>query len=73
MTARVRLPMEALLEASGDPDEPDRLGELRAALIIVLQETALNPQSRTVFDIIFLNVNSSRRTSDLRPAAEGIF
>lgn len=54
MSQRVKLPMEAMVEASGDASEPDPLGNLRTALIFVLQETALNPQSRLVFDIIFL-------------------
>ena len=54
MLERVKLPMEAMVEAGGDLAQPDPLGQLRHALIFVLQEIALNPQSRKVFEIIFL-------------------
>lgn len=54
MSQRVRLPLEAMVQASGDAGEADPLGQLRSFLIFVLQETATNPQSRTVFDILFL-------------------
>lgn len=54
MSQRVKLPMEAMVEASGDERETDPLGQLRATLVFVLKETVLNPQSRTVFDIIYL-------------------
>ena len=54
MLERVKLPMEALVEAGGDMHQADPLGQLRTALIFVLQEIALNPQSRMVFDIVFL-------------------
>ena len=53
MLERVKLPMEAMVEAGGDEAQPDPLGQLRSALIFVLQEIALNPQSRKVFEIIF--------------------
>ena len=54
MSQRVRQPLEAMVQASGDAAETDPLGQLRSFLVFVLQETALNPQSRTVFDILFL-------------------
>lgn len=54
MTERVKLPMEAMVEASGDARETDPLAQLRTSLIFVLRETAMNPQSRRVLDIIFL-------------------
>ena len=54
MSQRVRLPLEAMAQASGDASELDPLGQLRSFLIFVLQETATNPQSRMVFDILLL-------------------
>ena len=54
MLERVKLPMEAIVEAGGNERQPDPLGQLRGALVFVLQEIALNPQSRMVFEIIFL-------------------
>ncbi|GAC1420089.1 MAG: TetR family transcriptional regulator BpeR [Burkholderiaceae bacterium] len=54
MAQRVKLPMEAMVEAGGDEGTVDPLGQIRASLIFVLQETARNPQSRAVFEIIFL-------------------
>lgn len=54
MLARVKLPMEAMVEAGGDARQPDPLGQLRSALVFVLREIALNPQSRIVFEIMFL-------------------
>src|SRR6476469_7520432 len=54
MAQRVRLTMEAMVEASADDREEDPLGQMRNYLVFMLQETATNPQSRTVFDIIFL-------------------
>lgn len=53
MTQRVKLPMETMVEASGSEREADPLGQMRASLVFVLQQTALDPQSRTVFEIIF--------------------
>lgn len=53
MADRVRLPMEAMVEANASEIEVDPLGQLRKLCIFVLQETARNPQSRKVFDIIF--------------------
>jgi TetR/AcrR family acrAB operon transcriptional repressor len=52
MADRVRLPMEAMVEANPEL-EADPLGQLRSICVFVLQETARNPQSRKVFDIIF--------------------
>lgn len=54
MSQRVRLPLEAMVQASGDAGEADPMGQLHSTLVLVLRETALNPQSRTVFDILFL-------------------
>ncbi len=54
MSQRVRLPLEAMVQASGDAGQADPLGQLRSSLVLVLRETALNPQSRIVFDILFL-------------------
>lgn len=54
MAQRVKLPMEAMVEAGSDERAADPLGQMRASLIFVLQETVRNPQSRTVFEIIFL-------------------
>ena len=54
MAQRVRLPMEVMVEAGGDVGQADPIGQLRSAMIFMLQETARNPQSRRVFDIILL-------------------
>lgn len=53
MCERVRLPMEAMIEAAPVSDDPDPLGKLREVGIFVLKEAARNPQSRKVFDILF--------------------
>jgi TetR/AcrR family acrAB operon transcriptional repressor len=53
MCDRVRLPMEAMLEANADLRESDPLGQLRSIAIFVLQHTATDPHSRRVRDIIF--------------------
>jgi TetR/AcrR family acrAB operon transcriptional repressor len=54
MAQRVKLPMEEMVEASADDREEDPLGQMRMSLIFMLQQTASNPQSKMVFDIIFL-------------------
>jgi len=54
MSQRVKLPMEAMVQAGGEASQADPLGQMRSSLIFVLQETALNPRSKMVFDIIFL-------------------
>ena len=54
MAQRVKLPMEEMVEASADDREGDPMGQMRASLIFVLKETASNPRSKMVFDIIFL-------------------
>ncbi len=54
MAQRVKLPMEEMVEASADDRETDPLGQMRTSLIFMLQETASNPRSKMVFDIIFL-------------------
>jgi len=53
MCERVRLPMEAMVEAGGRRNETDPLGQLRSTCIFVLQETVRNPHSRKVFAIMF--------------------
>jgi TetR/AcrR family acrAB operon transcriptional repressor len=53
MCERVRLPMEALVEACTREDEADPLGQLRNSCIFVLKETERNPHSHKVFDILF--------------------
>lgn len=53
MCERVRLPMEAMVEAGAGDDEPDPLGKLRDTCIFVLHEAVRNPHSRKVFEIIF--------------------
>ncbi len=53
MCERVRLPMEAMLEAGADLREADPLGQLRKIAVFVLQQTATDPHSRKVRDIIF--------------------
>lgn len=53
MCERVRLPMEAMVEAGKDGNESDPLGQLRATCIFVLREAVHNPHSRKVFDILF--------------------
>jgi TetR/AcrR family acrAB operon transcriptional repressor len=53
MCERVRLPMEAMVKASGNDLENDPLGQLRSNCVFILRETMLNEHSRKVFSIIF--------------------
>lgn len=53
MCERVRLPMEAMMQANAEQREPDPLGQFRLLIIFVLQETVQNPRSRKVFEILF--------------------
>jgi TetR/AcrR family acrAB operon transcriptional repressor len=53
MFKRVRLPMEAMVDASTDARTADPLGQLRKTGIFVLQEAVHNPHSHKVFDILF--------------------
>ncbi|HZW12838.1 MAG TPA: TetR family transcriptional regulator [Noviherbaspirillum sp.] len=53
MCERVRLPMEAMVEANGEAGGPDPLGQLRATCVFLFKETVRNPHSRKVFDIMF--------------------
>jgi TetR/AcrR family acrAB operon transcriptional repressor len=55
MAQRVKLPMETMVQAGAEASAADPLAQLRNTLIHILQESAGNPQSRRVFDIIFLN------------------
>lgn len=53
MCERIRLPMEAMVQASADVRADDPLGQLRATCIFVLREAMLDPHSRLVFGIMF--------------------
>lgn len=53
MCARVRLPLEAMVQASADDIDGDPLGKLRATCLFVLNEAAANAQTRKVFCILF--------------------
>jgi TetR/AcrR family transcriptional regulator, acrAB operon repressor len=53
MCERVRLPMEAMMEAVTRAGESDPLGNLHATCVFILTETARNPRSRKVFEIMF--------------------
>lgn len=53
MCERVRLPMEAMVEAGAEESEADPLGRLRNTCVFVLHEAVRNPHSRKVFDILF--------------------
>lgn len=53
MCERVRLPMEAMVEANGEAGGADPLGQLRATCVFLFKETVRNPHSRKVFDILF--------------------
>jgi TetR/AcrR family acrAB operon transcriptional repressor len=53
MCDRVRLPMEAMVEACKDENEADPIGQLRETCLFVLKEAVRNPHSHKVFDIIF--------------------
>jgi TetR/AcrR family acrAB operon transcriptional repressor len=53
MCERVRLPMEAMVQAGAEEGNADPLGELRATCVFVLNEAVRNPHSRKVFDILF--------------------
>lgn len=53
MFERVRLPMEAMVEAGGEAGGEDPLGRLRATCAFLFRETAQNTHSHKVFDILF--------------------
>lgn len=53
MCERVRLPMEAMMATTADQRETDPLGRLRMTCVFALQDSAHNPQSRKVLDIVF--------------------
>jgi TetR/AcrR family transcriptional regulator, acrAB operon repressor len=53
MCERVRLPMEAMVKASGNDLEGDPLGQLRNNCVFILREAMLNEHSRKVFSIMF--------------------
>ncbi len=53
MCERVRLPMEAMMEESADQRSVDPLGQFVKIGVFVLKRVACDPQSRTIFDIIF--------------------
>jgi len=52
MCERIRLPMEAMVEANTSENEADPLGQLRDTCVFVLMEVVNNPHSRKVFDIL---------------------
>jgi TetR/AcrR family acrAB operon transcriptional repressor len=54
MCERIRLPMEAMVEATADERVNSPLDQLRKTLVFLLQEAVNNPHSRKVLDIIFL-------------------
>lgn len=53
MCERVRLPMEALVEACESEEEPDPIACIRELAILALTETVRNPRRRRVLSIIF--------------------
>jgi TetR/AcrR family acrAB operon transcriptional repressor len=53
MCERVRLPMEAMVQAGADERAGDPLGQLRATCLFVLREAAGNARTRKVFGILF--------------------
>ncbi|MCW5296927.1 TetR family transcriptional regulator [Herbaspirillum lusitanum] len=53
MCERVRLPMEAIMEANADERVTDPLGEFIKGGVYVLRQAATDPRCRKVFDIIF--------------------
>ena len=53
MCERVRLPMDAMVEASATEEEVDPLGQLRSTCIFIMKEAVRNVHSRKVFDILF--------------------
>lgn len=53
MCERIRLPMEAMVKASGSDLENDPLGQLRSNCVYILREAMLNEHSRKVLAIIF--------------------
>ncbi len=54
MFDRVLLPMDELIAATQDPNEPDPLGRLMEVCAVCLHDTATDPRRRRVFDILFL-------------------
>jgi TetR/AcrR family acrAB operon transcriptional repressor len=53
MCDRVRLPMEAMVEACKDENEADPIGQLRETCLFILTEAVRNPHSHKVFGIVF--------------------
>jgi TetR/AcrR family acrAB operon transcriptional repressor len=53
MCERVRLPMEAMVQAGARESASDPLGQLRSACVFILREAMSNPHSRKVLGIIF--------------------
>lgn len=53
MCERVRLPIEAMVQATADERESDPLGQLRATCLFALTDTVHNPHSRKVMDILY--------------------
>jgi TetR/AcrR family acrAB operon transcriptional repressor len=53
MCERVRLPMEAMVQAAGDEKADDPLGQLRAACLFTLLEAAKRGRTRKVLGILY--------------------
>lgn len=53
MCERVRKPMEAMVQAGGEEQEEDPLGQLRTTCLFVLREVGRDPHARKVFGILF--------------------
>jgi TetR/AcrR family transcriptional regulator, acrAB operon repressor len=60
VTNRVMLPMEMLVAASVDPDEPDPLGTIRQLLVFCLGKAVVEPHSRRVFEVLFTKCEHTR-------------
>lgn len=53
MCQRIRLPMDAMIEASADVGTDDPLGRLREAGLFVMRQAVGNPHNRKVLAILF--------------------
>jgi TetR/AcrR family transcriptional regulator, acrAB operon repressor len=60
MTNRVMLPMEMLVAASVDANEPDPLGRIRQLLVFCLGKAVVEPHSRRVFEVLFTKCEHTR-------------
>lgn len=60
MTNRVMLPMEMLVAAAVDADEPDPLGRIQQLLVFCLGKAVVDPHSRRVFEVLFTKCEHTR-------------